>query len=52
MELIISLVMTTCLVLFGGLAAVKVARKEFNKYIDRKVNEKINANRSNGKHPH
>lgn len=42
--------MMSSLVLFGGLSAVKVARKEFNKYIDKKVNQKINANRNNGKH--
>jgi uncharacterized protein YneF (UPF0154 family) len=50
MELIISLFWMICLILFGTLSAIKFARKEFNKYIDRKVNEKINANRSNGKH--
>ena len=50
MELIISLVMMTCLILFSLLAVGKFAYQKWNQYLNKKVNEKINANRNNGKH--
>ena len=54
MELIISLGLMSCLILFGLLSIFKVARdwakKKWNAYIVGKLNEIINAKRSNGKH--
>lgn len=50
MELIISLVFMTCLILFSVLSAIKFAKQKWNQYINKKINEIINANRSNGKH--
>lgn len=50
MELIISLVMLICLIVFGALSGYKFARQKWNNYLNKKITEILNANRSNGKH--
>lgn len=51
MELIISLVIGSCFLLFSALALIKFAVQKWNQYLNKKINDLIDVNkRQNGKH--
>lgn len=52
MELAISIFLLASLIMFAILAGIKALVNLFNQRVEKKVNEIINGNRSNGKHKH